>query len=83
MQSDAVRNYTRTDQDLIAWHTSISDLYERISRMAVVGVVTDTENGLQLGVTTPRGVPLPALPSFERCSAVPMCLVCAATATAW
>lgn len=39
------------DQDLIGWQAGITQLYGRISRMAVVGVVTDSDAGLEFAFT--------------------------------
>lgn len=50
-QADPLRNYTAVDQDLIGWQTGITQLYGRISRMAVVGVVTDSDAGLEFAFT--------------------------------
>ncbi|GAB4818985.1 hypothetical protein N2152v2_006031 [Parachlorella kessleri] len=42
-QGDRVRNYTRVDRDLIGWQKGINTIYGRISQMAVVGAVSDSD----------------------------------------
>jgi len=47
-QGDETRDYAGLDAALLAWQADATQLYERCSSMAVVGLMSDSDAGLQL-----------------------------------
>ncbi|KAI7845143.1 hypothetical protein COHA_001188 [Chlorella ohadii] len=60
---DAVRDYVALDADLVAWHAGFGALVDRASGMAVVGLMTDGDLGIELEFNAAAGSDKRALKS--------------------
>ena len=47
-QAAPQRDYARLDADLVRWHGAMARLTARVESMAVVGLMTDADSGLEL-----------------------------------